>query len=503
MAGVARGRGAGKGAKNPKNPPKKRVPENPVPKNPVPKEPVPKEQPPKQGSKNPPPKREEPKEQPPKAVGGGSGKGPGKTPPKSGGRIPTPGKGPAGERGPDAGPGTGTPDLEVAKIVYMTGRSLRARDKVMLAAFEAALVESGMENLNHGDRDSLGVFQQRPSQGWGTPEQVTNVAYASRQFFTRAIANDKKNPSYTAGQLAQSVQISAYPDRYDEREDQARKLIERTVKVLRKPSKPQVPEKPGGGLPRGPKLDVAYPDSYHDSRDHLYDDLATFIHAHYWYGPLDPSRPSVGACYEKIMALDEWITDASRKYRMRKALIQSVVYWEYRSITPDERLVDQAVEAYYTYKVWQSRDLGLPAPEGWNLPVPDVWDLPVPEVKDDSSTGVAQIFARTAIDAHNHAVETSRLDATPLDKDKWGDIWSTWKQLHEDEKYSVGMVALVHLHSAARTGVSEDDPLRWDETARQKVLTRYNGTGDEAEEYGDRAALIYDIFEKHNAPLRD
>ena len=61
-----------------------------------------------------------------------------------------------------------------------------APPKVRLSAFEAAIVESGVHNLNYGDRDSLGVFQQRPSQGWGTPAQVTNVDYAATQFITRA-----------------------------------------------------------------------------------------------------------------------------------------------------------------------------------------------------------------------------------------------------------------------------------------------------------------------------
>jgi hypothetical protein len=116
-------------------------------------------------------------------------------------------------------------DPGVAQTICSVARALGANDKVLLSAYEAALVESTVRNLNYGDRDSLGVFQQRPSQGWGTPEQIMNVDYASRQYISRAIASDRANPNQSAGGLAQSVQRSGFPDRYDQREGQARALV--------------------------------------------------------------------------------------------------------------------------------------------------------------------------------------------------------------------------------------------------------------------------------------
>jgi hypothetical protein len=116
-------------------------------------------------------------------------------------------------------------DPQVIRVVYEVGRAHGASDKVMLAAFEACLVESHCQNLNHGHSDSLGVFQQRPSQGWGSPEQVTNVRYAATQFFVRAKANEPDYRFGSAGQLAQSVQGSAFPDRYDQAESRARALL--------------------------------------------------------------------------------------------------------------------------------------------------------------------------------------------------------------------------------------------------------------------------------------
>ena len=117
----------------------------------------------------------------------------------------------------------GPPDPGVAKAICRVLDRHDASPKVRLAAFEAAIVESGVHNLNYGDRDSLGPFQQRPSMGWGTPAQILTPEYAATQFVTRAIAANRDYMS--AGQLAQAVQRSAFPDRYDQRASQALSLL--------------------------------------------------------------------------------------------------------------------------------------------------------------------------------------------------------------------------------------------------------------------------------------
>jgi Peptidase M15 len=93
--------------------------------------------------------------------------------------------------------------------------------RVRLALLEAMGVESNFRNLSYGDRDSLGVLQQRPSQGWKNP---TNVRQAVSNFLERA---DRNNQGFrgSAGQLAQSVQRSAFPGRYDERFGEAKSLL--------------------------------------------------------------------------------------------------------------------------------------------------------------------------------------------------------------------------------------------------------------------------------------
>ena len=122
-------------------------------------------------------------------------------------------------QGKQTGDGPGRGQLEIARQIVSVGRSLKASPKVMLAAIEAALVESNLANLNYGDRDSVGVFQQRPSQGW---KGLMNVSRAAREFITRAMASNGRG---SAGQLAQRVQGSAFPGRYDQRRGEALDIL--------------------------------------------------------------------------------------------------------------------------------------------------------------------------------------------------------------------------------------------------------------------------------------
>jgi hypothetical protein len=115
----------------------------------------------------------------------------------------------------------GPPDPVAARAICSVARRLGASDKVLLAAYEAAIVESGVHSLPYGDLDSIGMFQQRDS--WGTFAQRMDPVWASEQFISRAIRQSE--PWMSAGQLAQDVQVSAFPDRYDLRRGQALSLI--------------------------------------------------------------------------------------------------------------------------------------------------------------------------------------------------------------------------------------------------------------------------------------
>ncbi|KAH7099403.1 hypothetical protein BKA62DRAFT_311376 [Auriculariales sp. MPI-PUGE-AT-0066] len=135
-------------------------------------------------------------------------------------------------KGASSGGGSGgcgvpsTPNYSVAEIVYKTAKARKVSDKVLLATFETAWVESHVNNLSCGDRDSVGVFQQRA--GWGTFAQRTNVAHATTSFLNKAISVAKAHPGYTAGQIAQKVQVSAFPARYDAAKAKAQSIIAHT-----------------------------------------------------------------------------------------------------------------------------------------------------------------------------------------------------------------------------------------------------------------------------------
>ncbi|CAM5662940.1 hypothetical protein SAVIM338S_06823 [Streptomyces avidinii] len=115
-------------------------------------------------------------------------------------------------------------DIAVTRKVYEVGQRMNVSAKVMLAGFETGWVESRMNNLDCGDRDSLGVFQQRPSQGWGSPEQILDVDYSAGKFFEVALQMEPGMEGSSPGELAQAVQRSAYPERYDQVEGAARSM---------------------------------------------------------------------------------------------------------------------------------------------------------------------------------------------------------------------------------------------------------------------------------------
>jgi hypothetical protein len=95
----------------------------------------------------------------------------------------------------------------------------------------AALQESALHNLAHGDRDSLGLFQQRPSQGWGSAVQILNPIFAAESFF-RALARVEGWQTLSVNDAAQRVQHSAMPTAYAKWEDEARALARATTGEL-------------------------------------------------------------------------------------------------------------------------------------------------------------------------------------------------------------------------------------------------------------------------------
>ncbi|MCI2239170.1 hypothetical protein MO973_32045 [Paenibacillus sp. TRM 82003] len=98
-------------------------------------------------------------------------------------------------------------------------RGLPAR--AVTIGIATVIQESGLRNLDHGDRDSLGLFQQRPSQGWGTPEQVQDPVFATNAFYDALVEVDGYR-ELEITDAAQRVQRSAFPLAYGDHEPEAR-----------------------------------------------------------------------------------------------------------------------------------------------------------------------------------------------------------------------------------------------------------------------------------------
>ncbi|MCT9623224.1 LysM peptidoglycan-binding domain-containing protein [Curtobacterium sp. C2H10] len=132
---------------------------------------------------------------------------------------------------PSSGPSLSVEQRGNAATIVAVGRSLGVSDHGIVIALAAAMQESSLRNLSHGDRDSVGLFQQRPSQGWGSAAALQDPATAAKRFFTG-------NPGHTRGLLdiagwssmnvttaAQAVQVSAYPKAYAQWEKTAQSLL--------------------------------------------------------------------------------------------------------------------------------------------------------------------------------------------------------------------------------------------------------------------------------------
>jgi LysM repeat protein len=122
-----------------------------------------------------------------------------------------------------------------AALIISIGRELGVSDRGIAIALATAMVESWIRNLDWGDRDSLGLYQQRPSMGWGTPEQVRDADRSIRVFYggpadpngstTRGLLDVSGWESMGFSDAAQAVQRSAFPERYGQWEAAAYEWI--------------------------------------------------------------------------------------------------------------------------------------------------------------------------------------------------------------------------------------------------------------------------------------
>jgi hypothetical protein len=110
-----------------------------------------------------------------------------------------------------------------AATIAAVGVRRKMPERAVVIALATAFQESRLRNLAGGDRDSVGLFQQRPSQGWGTPEQIRNPRYAATKFYN-ALRKVRGWEQMEITDAAQKVQRSAYPRAYQQWADEAEVL---------------------------------------------------------------------------------------------------------------------------------------------------------------------------------------------------------------------------------------------------------------------------------------
>ncbi|MEU2238288.1 glycoside hydrolase domain-containing protein [Streptomyces sp. NPDC018338] len=201
---------------------------------------------------------------------------------------------------------------------------------------------------------------------------------------------------------------------------------------------------------------------------------------------------TLAECLETILSHDAAITSASRRYRMRKALIQTSAFWEFCHYSAKDVAEDASVVMYHT---------GV---------IPD-WgkDLPVVENVVDSSTGVAKISGRTCILSRNNSIRAGLLEGDLLDSTADADRWAMWQKLNQDNVFNLSTVPHLHIWGAdGKMGDDVETPIRrptldYHDTEIYEILRRYQGSNDVAREHAKERMPLYAIFEKYNRIVRE
>lgn len=112
----------------------------------------------------------------------------------------------------------------IASQIVHAGQHRQLPQRAWQVAIQAGMTESNLTNIHGGDRDSLGVFQMRPSTGWGSETQITNVDYAVNKFYD-VLLGVTGWQEMRPGDAAQSVESSGFPFRYHRSEAMAVVLV--------------------------------------------------------------------------------------------------------------------------------------------------------------------------------------------------------------------------------------------------------------------------------------
>ena len=203
---------------------------------------------------------------------------------------------------------------------------------------------------------------------------------------------------------------------------------------------------------------------------------------------------------DTILNYDEHILTVAERHGLDPALIQAVLLRELRWVNPTDDIADAGVRNAH---IWQNHMDDWNARPLWQQALAPPMRPPM-NMREDSSTGLGQIFARTAINAmnwyHHDRLDISdrQGDSPPFDFNDRHQRFDVWNRLQTDNEFNIDMVGMVLHHKIASERELGFDPATTCSDEIRAILARYNGFGSDAEQYGDETYQYFRRFQEFN-----
>lgn len=207
------------------------------------------------------------------------------------------------------------------------------------------------------------------------------------------------------------------------------------------------------------------------------------------------SNYSTEECIDIVLNYDYYITNYCNLYCVPKEFVQTLLLRELWCLNPLDAVADEAVQAYFAWKTEYEYWSNMPT---WQQAVISPPTAPT-YMQEDSSTGIGQMFAWVAINAHNLTIDKGLITGTYYNANDWHDCEYIWNKLHNDDAFAIKMTTLEMYHCADYAGGGVCGSLfHCTEFQIKAILSRYNGTGTDAHDYGNECYKYYKIFKKYS-----
>ncbi|MFJ5099249.1 peptidase M23 [Streptomyces sp. NPDC088557] len=332
-----------------------------------------------------------------------------------GSEFPT-GSGSPGNPGQNPGGDFRKQQIANAKIIDSVAEENGLPGRASLIALMTALQESTLINLSYGHLDSIGLFQQRPSQGWGTRDQIMDPVYSAGMFFLGAPSGSPRGltdirgwQTMPMGLAAQAVQASAYPTLYAGQESAARQIAADAGIDLDRPGTAGPPSgTPSGDGAPGPSGQPADPQECYTGGGTPSTPGAPFHDgAAGWPSVVENPRSTKDAIE---WAKTEAATGTGRWYRLCLAFVARTYGWSYSG-------VELAIGHYREMPPEMKHDKDRTPPPGALM----YWDTGVP-------AGHVALYLGDGKVASNDILRPGYIDVVPATdiETKWGATYLGW-----------------------------------------------------------------------------